>query len=103
MKRGHFGTYNPLGDRSRMTASERDQEDAIVLLELLPEFCYPGRQFIAVDELTRGLRLMCETKEIPMWLAFGSTAFLEIHHALRQHTNRCLSELMAVAGDASKT
>ncbi|PVH87784.1 hypothetical protein DL98DRAFT_509345 [Cadophora sp. DSE1049] len=100
MKRGHFGEYNPRADRSRMHGSEQNQEDLIVLLEILPEFCFISKcdvRMFAKDELTRGLANLALTKEMPVWLIFATTIFLDIHHILREQVNRGLIELHRTA------
>jgi hypothetical protein len=54
MKRGHFGIYDPTRDRTKMTDTQQQHEDTIVLLEILPEFCFIQRyniQLFAMDEL----------------------------------------------------
>jgi hypothetical protein len=38
---------------------------------------------LASDELIRGLCKMLSIKDIPVWLAFVTTVFLDIHHALK--------------------
>jgi hypothetical protein len=61
MKRGHFGIYDPTRDRTKLTDTQQQHEDAIVLLEILPEFCFIQRyniQLFAMDELTHGLSKM---------------------------------------------
>lgn len=82
MRRGHFGKYNPKADRTKMTYEQKELEDKIVLLELLPEFAL-GHGYFAQDELTKGLREMTETKKIPIWLSFATTVLLDIHHVFR--------------------
>jgi hypothetical protein len=106
MKRGHFGVYNPRTDRSKLNDTQKQHEDLVILMELLPEFAFLSRYKIslfAVDELTRGLIRMIETREIPTWLPFAVTVFLDIHHALRHNFNRCFRELQTIGRDAKKT
>lgn len=38
-KKGRFGTYNPKADRERMSLGQKFNEDKILLLSILPEFC----------------------------------------------------------------
>ncbi|PLB54962.1 hypothetical protein P170DRAFT_28669 [Aspergillus steynii IBT 23096] len=85
-KPGYYGTFDPASNRSKKSARERYQEDKIVMLEVLSEFLafhrgVPSQTF--EDEFTRGLRLMFDTHEIPIWLVFAAQVFLDIHHALR--------------------
>jgi hypothetical protein len=87
LKRGHFGFYDPKKDRSKMTLVEQNQEDLVLLMDVLPEFCFIAKYKIhifAKDELTRGLCDMALTKEIPVWLTFATSVFLDIHHLVRR-------------------
>jgi hypothetical protein len=73
-KPGHYGVYDPHLDRTSKSNREKFIEDKILLLKRLPEFCtiaqYENSKVPAEDELTRGLRVMMHTKQIPLWLAF---------------------------------
>jgi len=105
MKRGHFGTYNPLQDRNAMSPSRKNREDLILLMEILPEFCFIAKyqlHLLATDELTRGLCNMTLTKEIPVWLAFATTVFLDIHHILREEVFQLPPLTMGVAAANAK-
>lgn len=105
MKRGHLGVYNPRADRSRMSPIGRQNEDTILLMEVLPEFCFLSKfkiHMFATDELTRGLGNMALTKEIPVWLTFAVTVFLDIHHILRDKVGLGLAE-MQVRGTKAKS
>jgi hypothetical protein len=106
MKRGHYGVYNPHLDRSKLSDIQRQSQDLILLVELLPEFCFMQRyntpQF-ATDELTRGLIKMVETKKIPIWLTFATTVLLDIHHTLKDKVDIAFNELQAVGNQAAKT
>ncbi|KAF2179826.1 hypothetical protein K469DRAFT_693714 [Zopfia rhizophila CBS 207.26] len=95
-KTGYFGTYDPKSDRSRKTKREKVQEDKVLLLSILPEFyllCIAADQAPAEDELTRGLRIMFKTKKVPLWLAFATQIFLDIHHILRYQVDYCFKKL----------
>ncbi|KAE9369320.1 hypothetical protein N431DRAFT_413162 [Stipitochalara longipes BDJ] len=86
MKRGHFGVYDPQKDRSALSDVEKNTEDFVLLMDILPEFCFIAKHKIhlfAKDELTKGLCRMVLTKDIPVWLTFATTVFLDIHHTLR--------------------
>ena len=100
MKRGHFGVYNPRADRVKMDDGQRNHQDLILLMELLPEFCFLAKyriELFATDELTRGLSKMALTKEIPIWLAFATTILLDIHHCARDTVDHCLAVLQLEA------
>jgi hypothetical protein len=106
MKRGHFGVYNPRLDREKLSDAQRQNQDLILLIELLPEFSfmqiYNAPQF-ASDELTRGLIKMVETKEIPIWLAFATTIFLDIHHILRDKVDIAFNQLQEIGRHSTQT
>jgi hypothetical protein len=85
-KKGHFGTYNPRADRERMPLGERFNEDKIVLLSILPEFCMLDTfkiQMPTEDVLTRGLADFAKNKRVTLWLCFASQIFLDVHHTMR--------------------
>ncbi|RFU35703.1 hypothetical protein B7463_g727, partial [Scytalidium lignicola] len=106
MKRGHFGVYNPLVDRSKISDLDKQHEDLILLTEVLPEFCFLQKLKVPpriVDELTKGIMKMVETKSIPIWLAFATTVFLDIHHLLRQNVDTAFQQLQTLGIDAKKT
>ena len=98
MKRGQFVVYDPRADRSKMGGVEQNKEDLIVLMELLPEFCFISKYNIyrfATFELTRGLGQMAITNNIPIWLVFATAMFLDIHHILREKLELGFQELQA--------
>jgi hypothetical protein len=106
VKRGHFGTYNPLQDRNSLDSLQKNREDLILLMELLPDFCFVAKyklHLVATDELTRGLCKMALTKEIPIWLTFATTVFLDIHHILRMEVYGNPVVMRAVATRAKET
>ncbi|XMA12733.1 hypothetical protein WAI453_005524 [Rhynchosporium graminicola] len=98
MKRGHLGDYHGENVRTKLGKSQRSLEDLVVLMEILPEFCFISKRKIdmfARDELTRGLGQFAITKEIPVWLVFATTIFLDIHHILRGKVELGFTELQA--------
>ncbi|CZR57669.1 uncharacterized protein PAC_07558 [Phialocephala subalpina] len=100
MKRWSLGIYNALADRSQMNDGEKNLEDLIVLMDILPEFCFIAKykvEMFTEDELTRGLCQMALTKQIPVWLVFGVTIFLDIHHHLREYVRAGYHYLRGVA------
>lgn len=99
-KPGFYGTYDPSSDRSKMSAREKYLEDKIVLMEILPDFCVIGQVMKTVpaeDELTRGLREMFKTHNIPVWVAFAAQIFIDIHHVLREDVYRGFADLSRTA------
>ena len=99
MKPGHFGVYDPSRDRSKLSEEEKEREDLIVLMELLPEFTKLPRARLEVpaeDLLTAGLRKMMEASSIdalPMYTIFATQILLDIHHVLRQDVSRPFDQL----------
>ncbi|KAF7186234.1 hypothetical protein HII31_12476, partial [Pseudocercospora fuligena] len=102
MKPGHFGVYNPKQDRFQLSGREREHEDVIVLMELLPEFAKMSRlkmELPVPDELTTGLMKMmdaCTIDALPMHAIFATEVLLDIHHVLREDAERPFEELQAV-------
>ncbi|KAL2816714.1 hypothetical protein BJX63DRAFT_430095 [Aspergillus granulosus] len=100
-KAGFFGTYDRASSRSKKSARDRFQEDKLVLLEILSEFLFLHR-LVPVpdpdeDEVTRGLRMMFDTHNIPLWLTFACQIFLDIHHALRESVDKGFHDLKSSA------
>jgi hypothetical protein len=89
-----------------MDAMQQNHEDLIVLMGILPEFCFISKckiHMFATDELTRGLGNMALTKDIPVWLTFATTVFLDIHHILREKAGIGFVELQLNAKHAKAT
>lgn len=84
-KKGYFGNYDPRANREKMSVGQKFNEDKIILLQLLPEFCIIGNniQMPASDVLTRGLVEFCKTKKVTPWLCFASQILLDVHHIMR--------------------
>lgn len=85
--------YDPSEDRSNKDAREKFFEDQIVLSENLPDLYLAitelgASRMPAEDELTSALRLMMETKRIPLCLIFAAQVYLDIHHVMRQDIER---------------
>ena len=89
-KPGTYGIYNASSNRNSKSAREKFREDKIIMLEALPEFCLLARsdQVLGEDELTRGVRQMVKTKQVPMWLTFAAQIFLDIHHIFRAEVEK---------------
>ncbi|KAI3396237.1 hypothetical protein diail_12381 [Diaporthe ilicicola] len=105
-KKGHFGDYDPKADRSRMSVDERFNEDKILLLELLPEFCLlqtMGGNWPVRDEFTHGFSEFVETKKITLWLCFAAQVLLDIHHTLRSSPDSPWNDLRMAGLRISKT
>lgn len=95
-KPGYYGTFDRASDRSTKSARDKFKEDKIVLLEILSEFLtlhrtMPPQPF--EDEFTRGLRMMFDTHNIPLWLVLAAQVFLDIHHILRAGVTKGFSDL----------
>jgi hypothetical protein len=103
VNRGDLGVYNPLDNRSQMSWREKEHEDAVLLVELLPEFCYMMDyevEHFEWDELTQAMREMIKTKAIPIWFAFATTVLLDIHHLMREKTERAFDDFQAIVINA---
>ena len=101
-KPGHYGTYNPLDDRSKMTDHEKSYEDRALLMEMLSEINFLSKAspepMTWEDEFTNGLRkTLCETEKIPLWLTFAVQLFLDAHHTLRNAVSRAYDDLYEAA------
>ena len=101
-KPGHYGTYNPLDDRSKMTDREKSYEDRALLMEMLSEINFLSKAspepMSWEDEFTSGLRkTLCETGKIPLWLTFAVQLFLDAHHTLRNEVSRAYDDLYETA------
>jgi hypothetical protein len=95
-KKGHFGTYDPKANRERMSLGEKFNEDKILLLQLLPEFCMIntfGIRMLALDTITEGLCEYCRTKMATPWLCFASQILLDVHHIMRRSTPGAFEDL----------
>ena len=95
-KKGHFGTYDPKAIREKMSVGERFDEDKILLLQLLPEFCALktfGVQMLVSDSITSGLIEFCKTKKCTPWLCFAAQILLDVHHIMRHSPLSALDDL----------
>jgi len=95
-KKGYFGTYNPKAERERMSLGQKFNEDKIILLSILPEFCMVDAfkiQMPTEDAITRGLAEFAKTKKVTLWLCFASQVFLDVHHIMRQSTFGAFGDL----------
>ncbi|KMU75276.1 hypothetical protein CISG_04695 [Coccidioides immitis RMSCC 3703] len=95
-KKGYFGTYNPKADRERMSPGQKFNEDKIILLSILPEFCMVDTfkiQMPTEDAITRGLTEFAKTKRVTLCICFLSQIFLDVHHIMRHSTLGAFGEL----------
>jgi hypothetical protein len=85
-KPGHFGTYDPKADRANMSVVERFNEDKLILMELLPEFCIMDKLHIempVLDQITSGFVSFVHHKKTSLWLSFAAQVLLDTHHIMR--------------------
>ncbi|PLN80412.1 hypothetical protein BDW42DRAFT_201293 [Aspergillus taichungensis] len=95
-KQGYFGTYNPKANRERMSLDQKFNEDKIILLSILPEFCMLDTfkiQMPTEDVITRSLAEFAKTKKVTLWLCFVSQIFLDVHHTMRHSTLGAFGDL----------
>lgn len=92
-----LGTYNPKSDRARMTATQRYNEDKILVIETCVDLMTIIRAFLewpVEDELLRGMKEMDDTKKVSLSLAFAMQTYLDIHHLLRDQVGRGMQEVV---------
>ncbi|KAH8589620.1 hypothetical protein B0O99DRAFT_636567 [Bisporella sp. PMI_857] len=85
-KPGYFGTYDPKADRANMSVVERFNEDKLILMELLPEFCVMDMFHIRMpvsDKITSGFVEFIHDKKPTLWLSFAAQILLDTHHTMR--------------------
>ncbi|KAI9036168.1 uncharacterized protein KD926_002198 [Aspergillus affinis] len=95
-KKGYFGTYDPKADREQMSLGQKFNEDKIILLSILPEFCMLDTfklQMPTEDAITRGLVEFAKTQKVGLWLCFVSQVFLDVHHIMRHSTLGAFGDL----------
>ncbi|EED24643.1 conserved hypothetical protein [Talaromyces stipitatus ATCC 10500] len=105
-KKGYFGTYNPKAHRELMSLGEKFNEDKIILLSILPEFCLIDTfkiQMPTEDAITRGLSEFAKTKRVTLWLCFASQIFLDVHHIMRHSTLGAFGDLRMAGLRIQKT
>ncbi|KAJ5748951.1 uncharacterized protein N7511_010647 [Penicillium nucicola] len=95
-KKGYFGSYDPKANRERMSVGQKFNEDKIILLSILPEFCMVDTfkiQMPTTDAITRGLAEFAKTKNVTTGLCFASQIFLDVHHIMRHSTLDAFGDL----------
>ncbi|KAJ5551508.1 hypothetical protein N7461_006206 [Penicillium sp. DV-2018c] len=95
-KKGYFGNYNPKANRERMSVGQKFNEDKIIFLSILPEFCMIDAFKIQIpteDAITRGLAEFAKSKKVNLWLSFASQIFLDVHHIMRHSTLGAFGDL----------
>ncbi|KAI7787411.1 hypothetical protein LA080_016486 [Diaporthe eres] len=106
MIKGYFGVVDKKADRSRMSVGERLQEDKILLLELLPEFCLMkthGLKWPVQDEITHGFIEYVKAKRPKLWHCFAAQILLDIYHTLRLNPAGPWNDLRMAGVRISKT
>ena len=95
-KKGYFGIYDPKANRAGMSLGQKFNEDKILLLQLLPEFCMIdtfGIRMPSSDLITTGLIEFRKTKKIDPWLCFACQILLDVHHTMRYNTLSAFDDL----------
>ncbi|CDM34525.1 hypothetical protein DTO006G1_533 [Penicillium roqueforti] len=85
-KKGFFGTYDPKANREGMSVGQKFNEDKIIFVQLMPEFCMIdkfGIRMLTSDAITAGLVEFCRTKKATLWLSFAAQVLLDVHHIMR--------------------
>lgn len=107
-KRGYFQIHHPW-DEEFPGLEQDEQADFILLHELLPDFflhwwCKRKEMpMYAMDEFMRGLFLMFETNDIPVWLSMVSTCFLDIHHIPGEYVSDAFQQFQELHKHATDT
>lgn len=81
---------------SPLNTETRYKDDQSFLMQHLSEFAFLKDfkySLPVTDELTRGLIEMCETKKVPIWLAFATQIFLDIKNIIRPQPNKAFNDL----------
>ena len=102
----YLGTYDPALHRAAMSNEEKMHSDTALLMDFIVTFgpyVAAGNNTPMDDELIKGLRHMCETGKIPLWLVFAAQLYLDVHGILTTESNRPFEELNAFAREARKT
>lgn len=105
-KPGYFGVYNLKADRSQMSVPGKFNEDKLILMELLPEFCLMDRfkwQFPGRDEITTGFIDFVKSKNPTLWLSFATQVMMDAIHATRHSRLSAWADLRMTGLRISKT
>ncbi|KAI9715458.1 MAG: hypothetical protein M1812_005934 [Candelaria pacifica] len=99
---GTYGVYDAASDRTSKSSRDRFREDMILLLEILPDFCYFSIVSSTVkgpvtDEIACAVQEMITRNEVPIWLAFAAQVFLDIHHTFREKVSKGFNDLVKSA------
>jgi hypothetical protein len=103
---GYFGVYNSKADRSQMSVPEKFNEDKLILMELLPEFCLMDRfklEFPVRDEITTGFVNFIKSKKPTLWLSFAIQVMLDAIHATRHSGLSAWADLRMTSLRITKT
>lgn len=96
-REGMYGVYDPSRDRASMSAEAKFNQDKIILLEFFTELSTVNRSlpdYPVQDEFMRGMKELDETRQVPMYLAFATQIYLDIHHLLGERVFRAHTTLM---------
>ena len=95
-KPDYFGIFNPKIDCTKLSPAQKFNEDKLVLLELLPEFCMIGLYNISLpvrDEITTGFAEFARTKKPSLWLCFAAQVMLDSYHIVRYNRMNAAADL----------
>ncbi|CAG7948750.1 unnamed protein product [Penicillium salamii] len=97
-KKGHFGIYNPKANRERMSVAQKFNEDKIILLSILPDFCMVEMLRVEMkmpteDVITRSLAEYSRTQKVTLGLSFAAQVLLDVHHATRRSSSDAFADL----------
>lgn len=84
-REGMYGMYDPSRSRATMSTVTKFNQDKIILMEYFSEMSTVNRSgmtYPVQDEFLRGMQELDDTRTVPMYLAFATQIFLDIHHLL---------------------
>ncbi|XDG03842.1 hypothetical protein ABKA04_003457 [Annulohypoxylon sp. FPYF3050] len=88
--------YDPRSDRASKTGRQKFDEDHALLMSFFADLVMVIRaikDYVVEDELLRGIGELITTQEITFYTVFAAQVFLDIHHILRESTEKCFEVL----------
>lgn len=82
---GDFGTYEPEANRQSMSGKEKWLQHRALAMEAITEISVLANGtggFIAVDELTNGIKELLQAKRVHLWMVFALQTLLIAHRVL---------------------
>ncbi|KAL9064344.1 MAG: hypothetical protein Q9161_008944 [Pseudevernia consocians] len=96
--------YSSGKEREKISLRQKLSDDQNILTEVLADFYLTSMSsspLLGIDELSKGVCDMWQTKKVPLWLSFAAQVYLDITHILGREVQKALEELR-VAGKETK-